>query len=120
MKKLFTLLLVSLLACQGSEEPMPEPLPDTPLVGGWADQDVKSDITLTNLGFLVENLLTEGQEITIETVLSAETQVVAGYNIRLTISGTLNGEPGIGTALIYSDVSQEKSLIDFTWEKQSE
>jgi hypothetical protein len=120
MKKRIALLLITLLACQGSEEPAPDPEPDGPLVGGWVQQDVKADITLSNLGYLVESLILDGQQIAIEKVLSSETQVVAGYNIRLTISGTLNGVSGVGTAVIYSDVSQEKFLVDFTWEPKTE
>jgi hypothetical protein len=120
MKNIIALLLISVLACQGSEEPMPDQNPDSPLVGGWTEQDVKAEITLSNLGFLVETMILDGQEITIEKVLKSETQVVAGYNVRLTLAGELNGVPGTGAALIYTDLSQEKSLIDFSWEPKTE
>jgi hypothetical protein len=65
-------------------------------------------------------MILDGQEITIEKVLKSETQVVAGYNVRLTLAGELNGVPGTGAALIYTDLSQEKSLIDFSWEPKTE
>jgi len=107
-------ILIGIFGCQGSGE-TPE---SDGLVGGWTPQELEAPISLTNLDFLKSALENQGHTLEDIKILSSETQVVSGYNIRIEVAGTYNGSYGRGVGIIYHDIQGQKELVSWIWEEK--
>ena len=81
------------------------------LPGGYSDssplaQDVKA---------AAEFAVSKQKGATLERVLAAETQVVAGLNYRLKIEVKTSSGPRIAQAVVYRDLENKLSLTSWQW-----
>lgn len=110
------IFLLSALVLTGAAEAA-RPGQDSPLAGGYREQSVTDADVLAAARFAVrEATLREGRRVTLLAVRQAETQVVAGFNYRLTLSVRSGGREGEARAVVHRSLKNAYRLT--AWERQ--
>ena len=109
------LILLSALVLAGAR-PAAHAAQDQPLAGGYQEHSVTDPDVLAAARFAVrEATLREGRRVTLLGVRRAETQVVAGFNYRLTLSVRSGGREGEARAVVYRSLKNAYRLT--AWER---
>ncbi len=100
-------------AAPGKPPPAPpEDAREPNIAGGFTEIDVDRPEATESLEYLTDLLAQRFPGYTVTDVEKAEIQVVAGYNVRLTLSYN-NGEgPGTLVAKVYTDLTGNRRLLD--------
>ncbi|GEM_PF-4078503 len=93
---LYIIYVFVLFGCVGNDAVAPPSDSGNTLVGGWTEQPLTWDTALSDLELLKTLVRESHPSWTLKTVQKVESQVVAGFQVRLTMT--------------YSDQEGEKSL----------
>jgi hypothetical protein len=102
----------------GNTTPEVPEVPDQempPLVGGYSKAATTDPEVAEMAEFAVAESAKETPGLTLLSITSAETQVVAGMNYRLTLSVKDSDKTRTAEAVVYRDLQQKKSLTSWTW-----
>lgn len=100
-------------AAPGNQAPAPpeeEREPD--IAGGFTEIDVDRPEVTESLEYLTDLLAPRFPGYTVTDVEKAEIQIVAGYNVRLTLNYNKGGGPGTLVAKVYTDFAGNHRLLD--------
>jgi hypothetical protein len=114
MKKNVFLLFVLLFSCSSQAPAQLDgitPPSDTQnQVGNWKEQDVTWDVAQKDYQILKEKLKSSEPHITLVELVKVETQVVSGYNLRLTVRYSKANQSGLLQAIFFHDINQNVTL----------
>lgn len=111
---LFVGMMVSMHSCT-PEEAQPRDgitmnFEDEHLVGGWTEQSLDWDVGLADYELLKLRLREEEPDLEIGPLLRIETQVVAGFNVRLTARYRKGQQSGVIQAVVFHAIDGSRSL----------
>lgn len=81
-------------------------------VGGWTDQPLEWQTAQNDYEILRQSLRLQNPLIELLEIIRVETQVVAGYNVRLTVRYRSADETGRILAVFYHDLQQKVNLTE--------
>lgn len=81
-----------------------------PTVGGWQEQSLDWETARQDFERLREHLRVKDPSFSSLELIRVETQVVSGYNLRLTVRFRKDDRTGVMQAIFYHDIHQNVSL----------
>lgn len=111
---LFILLPCALTGCQQSppahNDGLAPGFETAPTVGGWQEQSLDWETARQDFERLRDYLQAEDPSLSSLELIRVETQVVSGYNLRLTVRFRKGDRTGVMQAIFYHDIHQNVSL----------
>ena len=104
--------------CHATKSPPPgqAPTPAT-IAGGWTQASVmEPSVHAAAQEAVALQAKATGEELTLEKVLSAQTQVVAGTNYRLTLSVKKSGKKKTASIVIWEKLDGTHDLSSWNWD----
>lgn len=86
-------------------------------VGGWKEQPLEWQTAQEDYALLRQALILQNPNIELLDLLKVETQVVAGFNLRLTAKYRKGEETGLVQGVFYHNINQEVSLNEINFIK---
>lgn len=116
MRLLYIFFLVIFLSCTSSSTAEQDGIigvnDSDMIVGGWRDQPLDWQTAKDDYEILRQKLRLENPQVKLLEIIRVETQVVAGYNVRLTVRFRNAEESGQIVAVFYHDLRQTVSLTE--------
>ena len=93
----------------------PNPNNNSQLPGGYSESSNESEEVTAAAQFAIEEQSKAIPGLTLKSIESAKTQVVAGTNIELILNVIDAGQSKTARAIVYTDLSQTRSLSSWVW-----
>lgn len=88
---------------------------DSPLPGGYSSVTTQSKEVTEAAEFAVAEQSKTNTGLTLKSIESAKSQVVAGTNVELMLSVIDGGKTKTVRAVVYTDLDQKRSLTSWVW-----
>ncbi len=88
---------------------------NAPLPGGYSSVSTFSRDVTDAAEFAVAEQSKANSGLTLKSIESAKSQVVAGMNVELTLSVIDGGKTKTARAVVYTDLDQKRSLTSWVW-----
>ena len=119
-QKRFCSALLCSIACAAILLPLESPLLAQTLTGGYQPANVNDPMVVDAAKYLIRQVEQQDQTtVQLKSIDNAETQVVAGTNVRLRMRVTLNhNAPGFLSGVVYIPFNGRKQLATRGWEPE--
>lgn len=105
------ILTLSLCACSNPDKPL------TPLVGGYrVAQSTDPGVTTAAAFAVTTQSVTEKRELSLIRIVSAETQIVAGVNFKMSLAVRVEGREKTADVTVWQKLNGTYQVTNWTWQ----